>query len=134
MSGAGDRPAGTVVRVGGERWFLPASAAKRVARLPPLTRVPGAPADLLGIGQVAGEIVPVLAVRPGLSTPAVVVVVAHLGEQVAIAVDEVLHTGAVDADEAHVGAVAWGGTPVYALDVAALCARAQRSGWARADA
>jgi purine-binding chemotaxis protein CheW len=45
----------------GARWYaVPAPLAAEVVTFPPLTRVPGAPAHLLGVFNHRGEVVPVV--------------------------------------------------------------------------
>lgn len=48
------------LRAGGERLALPAGLVREVARLPRLTRVPHAPAALIGVANMRGTVVPVL--------------------------------------------------------------------------
>lgn len=48
------------VRVGTERYALPAEHVPEVATMGELTRVPGAPARLLGVRNLRGEVLPVV--------------------------------------------------------------------------
>jgi hypothetical protein len=128
MSAADPRRSGTVVGVGGARWFLPSHVALRVARLPTLTPVPGAPVELLGVAHVEGEIVPILAPRPNV-TVGRAVICEQMGERVGVAVDEILHAGVVEADPNLAGGVRFEGRSVPTLDVAGLCSRVQRAAW-----
>jgi hypothetical protein len=49
-----------VIDVEGETNYLDAQAVERFADLPPLTRIPGSPAELLGVGLSGGDVVPVV--------------------------------------------------------------------------
>jgi chemotaxis signal transduction protein len=51
---------GVVFRVAEARYFLPATTASKVLPMPGVARVPGAPADLVGVALVEGEMVPVV--------------------------------------------------------------------------
>jgi chemotaxis signal transduction protein len=48
-----------LVRVGDHEWALPAAAAREVVRWRPFTRVPGAPAWVVGLVNLRGAVVPV---------------------------------------------------------------------------
>ncbi|MDZ5648412.1 chemotaxis protein CheW [Nitrospirillum sp. BR 11828] len=82
-------------RVGAARLAAPAGAVTEVLRPPPITRVPHAPASLLGIATVRGAVVPVVSLARLLegdgATPPEVgrVLLFDAGEPVALAVDEV---------------------------------------------
>jgi purine-binding chemotaxis protein CheW len=58
-----------LVRLAGERLALPASAVEEVARVPVLTRVPGLPAFVAGMGNHRGRVLAVLDLRPLLGLP-----------------------------------------------------------------
>ncbi|MDO6416717.1 chemotaxis protein CheW [Sphingomonas sp. BIUV-7] len=47
-------------RVGGDRLSVPAAIVREVSRLPRITRVPHAPASLLGLGNFRGSVLPVV--------------------------------------------------------------------------
>lgn len=47
-------------RVGGERFGVPAGMVREVARLPRVTRVPHAPASLIGLGNFRGSVLPIV--------------------------------------------------------------------------
>jgi chemotaxis signal transduction protein len=126
MSDERAQRSGTVFAIGDERWFLPAKVAMRVARVASVTKVPGAPPELVGIAHVEGEILPILAPRAKAPSPARAVVCDHMGEHVGVAVDEILHAGLVDADPDLADAVRFEDRSVRTLDLAALCARVQR--------
>jgi purine-binding chemotaxis protein CheW len=46
-----------ICRIAGERFALPVSAVREVVAAPPVTRIPGAPAEVLGIANVHGTLV-----------------------------------------------------------------------------
>ena len=67
LSGA---PAGGVVlRLGGSRYGLGMEEVAEVVALPAVTRLPAAPAWLLGLANWRGRVLPVLDLRPLLGTP-----------------------------------------------------------------
>ena len=105
-----DKRGGLLLRVDGELRFVPSSVAVRVVALPPVTRVPGGPASLLGIALHEGAVIPVVALGP---TRGAMVVCEHEGELLGLVGAEVL--GA----EGHDGEV-----PV--LDLAGIYARLRR--------
>ena len=53
---------GVIFRIVDARYFLPASVASKVLPMPRVARVPGAPADLVGVALVEGEMIPVVAI------------------------------------------------------------------------
>lgn len=62
-------PASVVVRLAGERFALPAETLAEVARIPPLTRVPGVPGFVRGVANHRGRVLAVLDLRPLLGLP-----------------------------------------------------------------
>jgi chemotaxis signal transduction protein len=130
MSPSEVRRAGLVFRSGEDHWFVPASVASRIEPTPPLARVPGAPDELAGLAHLGGEIIPVLALQS--KSPTAVVVCSHLGENVALAVDAVVHTGAVEPDREYEGVLAFPGGRARPLDLASLCGRLRMSAWTAA--
>jgi len=58
-----------VIRLGGERYGLPGSAAREVLRLPSLVRVPRVAAHFPGVINLRGRIVAVTDLRPLLGLP-----------------------------------------------------------------
>jgi chemotaxis signal transduction protein len=135
---------GVVLRVDGALMFVPASVAMRLAPLPQIARVPGAPADLLGITLESGRILPVIAigssrpempsrppslrVRGGPDEPASMVVCAFLGEEVGLVGAEIVRTGIFET--AGGDDVTIDGETVRSLDLASLYARVQAGPWA----
>jgi purine-binding chemotaxis protein CheW len=86
------------LRVGDEHYALPVETVLEVARPASLTPVPGAPAHLLGVMNLRGEVLPVvdLAALSGLrgpGEPTVIVVVEAGGARAGLAVDAVLGVG-----------------------------------------
>lgn len=100
-------PAGAVLlRLGSSRYAVDMPDVAEVLPLPGVTRVPGAPAWLLGVANWRGRMLPVLDLRPLLATPVVplassarVLVVAR-GELVAGLVAEAV-PGVYDAPLTH---------------------------------
>lgn len=122
-------PRGSVLlRVGGELRHLPQSVVTRFAPLGPCARVPGAPAVLHGVTQLADEVMAVLAAGPVVSG-APMVVCTWAGEQVGIAGVEIVGVGAYDVPETAPDCVEVFGEWVRPLDLAELCARAQPVPW-----
>jgi hypothetical protein len=97
--------------------------------VPPVTAVPGAPRELLGVGLYEGNVVPVLAVGSAASA---MVVCQHAGELVGLVGLEVVGPGTFEAEERGVRIDT--GERVESLDVAALYARVQHNtGRARSE-
>jgi len=85
--------------IGGEHFGVPAAIVREVARMPRLTRVPHAPAALLGLANVRGSVVPVLSLAALVDRPAgdaQRVVIVDDGETVGLAVDSVSQLVAAD--------------------------------------
>lgn len=83
-------------RVGQERFGVPAAIVREVARIPRMTRVPHAPASLLGLGNFRGSVLPVvsfakLADRTADSERRVILL--DTARPLALAVDEVTALG-----------------------------------------
>jgi chemotaxis signal transduction protein len=132
---------GVVFRVGEELFFLPATIASKVLPMPGVARVPGAPAELVGVALVEGEMVPVVAIgelegrgsrrpkgsrrRPD-SRP--MLVCSYLGERVGLVGLEMLASGSFDVDDAD--HVVHGGVPAPRFDVAAVIDRLREGRWA----
>ncbi len=79
-------------RVADERFALPAAQVREVVRLPRVTRVPHAPDSLIGVGNLRGAVLPLVALGALIDRPVVdpkrVIVLAD-GDPVGIVVDEV---------------------------------------------
>jgi len=96
--------AGVAVRLGGGRYGIELSAIAEVVGVPPLTRVPGAPAWLAGVANWRGRVLPALDLRPLLAAgtepgaSARLVVLAVDGVEAGLLVDAVV--GLITASEA----------------------------------
>jgi purine-binding chemotaxis protein CheW len=81
------------VRLGAERYALPVEHVLEVAELGDVAPVPGAPASVLGVRNLHGEVVPVFSLASifGVAAASVqkLVVVERDGRRAALAVDEV---------------------------------------------
>jgi chemotaxis signal transduction protein len=103
-----------VLLVEGQRMFVPAAVALKVARLPTITRVPGAPPELLGIALHEGAVVPVISLGASRSA---MVVCTFAGDKVGLVGGDVVETGLCDTT----------GTKV--VDLAPTIAKIQAGGW-----
>ena len=90
-----------VLRVGGSRYAVPATAVAEVVEVPVLTRVPGLPGWVVGVANWRGHVLPVIDLKPllgvvpaALPSSARVVVVVVDETEVGIVADAVL--GLVD--------------------------------------
>jgi len=137
----GETVGAVVFRVERDVFFLPASVAVKVLPMPPVARVPGGPADLLGVALVDSEIVPVVAVGDveRLRARAVgplargrenrpMLVCAYLGERIGLVGVEILATGrfgTTAADE-----LAYPGGSARIFDVGGVFAHLREGRWA----
>lgn len=130
---------GIVFRVRDALAFLPATVALEVRALPTVTRIPGAPPELLGLALIDGEAMPVVRAFRGDETraaaayplqpsrPPAVLVCNYLGERFALAGIEILGTGTfADVGE---GRVAFGEDQVVPFDIGAALASLRVGGW-----
>jgi chemotaxis signal transduction protein len=121
----GEKRPGLLLRVDGALLFVPASIAATVTTRTRITRVAGAPAELLGIVLHEGHVVPVVAIGESSDTSAdsngrthgTMVICSYLGEPIALVGGEVVQSGVTDAE---------GATPI---DFPAIYARIQAGGW-----
>jgi hypothetical protein len=122
---------GIVLADGERRLFVPAAVAQKVVPVPEVARVPGAHADLVGIAQVDGVVLPVVTI--GNAGRPAMLVVNYMGEPIGLVGASVVATGEFEA--AGDGAsVRHDGRVVKPLDLAAIYARLQAGSWAgRAD-
>jgi hypothetical protein len=103
---------------------LPASVALKIVRTPKITRVAGAPPELLGIVLHEGQSIPVVALGDARGqmvareASAHLIVCVWMGEPIAIAGGDVIASGMVETEGAR------------AVDLAAIYARIQAGGWA----
>jgi purine-binding chemotaxis protein CheW len=110
-----------IFRVGKDRFGVPASLVREVVRLPRVSRVPHAPASLIGLGNFRGAVLPVISFasltdRKAQSEGRVILL--DTASPLALAVDEVMALGQ-DAD-------------ARAMDIEALIARDFSGGGRRA--
>jgi purine-binding chemotaxis protein CheW len=119
------------VRVGAEDYALPVSHVPEVAELGDLTPVPGAPAQVMGICNLRGEVLAVFDMAAvlgaeGSGAPSKIVLADVEGRRCGLAVDAVLEVGEyADAGEAVdspvlLGASLVDGVLVGVVDVPAL--------------
>jgi purine-binding chemotaxis protein CheW len=94
-----------VFRVDQQRYALPLQSVERIVRAAEVTRLPNAPANVIGVVDVAGRIIPVLDIRQRFRhesrtiTPMDHFVIAQTSRRdVILAVDEAL--GVITSDEA----------------------------------
>ncbi len=115
---------GVVFRVGTDLFFLPATVAMRVAPVPQLGPVPGAPPELVGLALVEGEMIPVVGVGPSRTA---MLVVSYLGERVGLVGVDVVATGRFDAVHDH---AIHAGEHARLFDISAVIARVRETRWA----
>jgi chemotaxis signal transduction protein len=128
---------GVCVRVGvaQEHYALPVDHVLEVIEPGELTPVPGAPSQVIGIGNVRGQVVPMLSVAALLGLPEEgpgrIVVAEHGGRRAGLAVASVLDVGEL-ADPSHeadspflIGAALVDGTLVGLLDLDAILSSTQ---------
>jgi purine-binding chemotaxis protein CheW len=91
-----DRVTGVVVRVAGARWYLPVQGVIEVLRDRPVSRLPGAPAAVVGVVNHRGRVLTVADPVRALELPGDgagsgdLVVVEAAGRRFAVAVDAVI--------------------------------------------
>lgn len=115
---------GVVFRVGVELMFLPATVATRIASVPSIGRVPGAPPDLVGLALVDGAMIPVVSVGSPRSS---MLVVSYLGERLGVVGIDVVSTGRFETVHDH---VVHEGEHARLFDVSAIIARVRDTRWA----
>lgn len=131
---------GVVFRVAQAQFFLPARIAWKVLPMPDVARVPGAPAELVGVALVEGEMVPVVAIgelearrppasgAPRRADNRPMLVCTHLGDRVGLVGLEIVATGTFDAeDEDH---VVHGGIEAPLFDFSSVVGRLREGRWA----
>ncbi|WP_305042193.1 chemotaxis protein CheW [Geoalkalibacter sp.] len=110
-----------VARLGGQILGLPGVALREVLRVPPLVRVPGAPATIAGIISLRGEILAVndlrpllgLAVETGRGPGARLVLIEVAGQTAALLVDEVIDLRRLAGDALEPAAPRADGAPAF---------------------
>lgn len=111
------------VHVGDERFALPASDVAEVIRLPAVTRVPLAPASLLGVANLRGAVMPVVSLhillgRDSTASSHARVVVIDRGAPVGLLIDRVASLGSTTDDSALNGS-----GPAQRIDLDSLLAK-----------
>ncbi len=125
----GAKRSGLLVHDGTTLRFLPAGVTVRVAPLPNVARVPGAPAELLGIALLDGAILPLVTLQACEVDARSVIVCTHLGEEIGLVGLEVIKTGYFEAHEDGVS-VRHEGQSARPVDLATIYARLQSGPWA----
>jgi hypothetical protein len=116
---------GVVMRVANALVYVPATAALKLAPMPQITRMPGAPEGLLGVALHEGEILPVVSIGPGRDS---VLVCSHAGALLGIVGGRVEGTGIFEVDEDG-SSVRWFGETASPLDLASVCAKLVTPSW-----
>ena len=85
-----------IVSAGAERLALPVECVNTIFRISRITPVPGGPREVVGLANLRGKIVTVVSLRRRLGMaheldpgPALAIGIEHLGESIALLVDEV---------------------------------------------
>jgi chemotaxis signal transduction protein len=125
------------VGVGREQYALPVETVLEVVEHGELTPVPGSRAEIIGVFNLRGRVIPVIALATILGLPAEeperIVVVEHDERSAGLAVDAVIDVGELPAASEQVdspyltGAVLLDGTLVGVLDAAAVLASVSAS-------
>ncbi len=114
---------GVLLRVGGELVFLSSDAAQRLTPVPPITKVPGAPDELLGVALEDDEILPVVSIGEARDC---MIVCSHQGEKLGLVGGEVVTSGLFEADDE---AILHGTERARPLDLAAIYDRVHERAW-----
>ena len=107
-----------------EQYALPLAAVREILKPPPITEVPRAPGDVLGIISVRGRITTVLDLRRRLKMPEAptdkhtrVLLVDVNDEILGLLVDQVMHVHRLNEDEMELAAVVGGDMSEYVLGI-----------------
>jgi chemotaxis signal transduction protein len=133
---------GVLFRVADQLYFLPATIASKVLPMPGVAHVPGAPAELVGVALVEGEMVPVVAIgdldaRGSRRPPAPdrpradnrpMLVCSYLGERVGLVGLEIVATGRFESPDPET--IEHGGVRAALFDVGAVVSRLREHRWA----
>jgi hypothetical protein len=119
-----DKIGGLVMRVEGALVFLSSEVAGQVAPLPQITRLPGAPEELLGIALHKDELVPVIAIGSARDS---MVICSHVGEHLALVGGVIVSAGLFEAQGPTTVSV--GGERAEAFDIAGLYEKVQTGRW-----
>ncbi len=112
-----------VLWVGARVLFVPVEVVVKLVPVPKVARVPGVTDDLLGVGLVDGEAVPVLAIGPERAS---VLVCTHDGERMGVVGHSRSATGFFPADPAGAGVLV-DAEVAEVLDLAGLAGGVQRT-------
>ncbi len=126
MSLGEDKVGGLLVRVGGVLHFLPTSMVLAIAPAPSVSRVPGAPTDLLGVAAHEGAIVPVISIG---DERGVMVVCSYGGERLGLVGATVVGAGLFEREPESLG-VSFSGEAARPLDLSLLYTRVLGGAWA----
>jgi hypothetical protein len=118
------RAGGLVLRVQGVLFFLPAALVEEIVPLPQVTKLPGAPEELLGIALHRDGLVPVIAVDRARDAA---IVCCLEGERLALAGAEIVATGIFDGDAG--GGVILAGEPAPPFDLRMQYTKVQAERW-----
>jgi len=116
---------GILLRVSGTLVYVAAADAVKLAPIPHITRVPGAPEGLLGVALHEGEILPVVSIGGDRES---MLVCTHAGAVLGIVGGSVVETGMFDATPDGTS-VRYGDETATVLDVASLCAKTSPPSW-----
>lgn len=143
---------GVFFRVAEQLYFLPATIASKVLPMPGVARVPGAPAELVGVALVEGGMIPVVAIgdldgRASRRPPAArsredgagsaarpradnrpMLVCTYLGERVGLVGLEIVATGRFDSSDP--ASIEHAGVRAAPFDVGAVFGRLREHRWA----
>jgi chemotaxis signal transduction protein len=131
---------GVLFKAADQLYFLPATIATKVLPMPGIARVPGAPAELVGVALVEGEMVPVVAIgdldargsrrppdRPR-SDNRPMLLCSYLGERVGLVGLEIVATGRFEGTDPET--IHHGGARAAVFDVGAVFSRLREHRWA----
>lgn len=116
---------GVLLRVSGTLVYVAAADAVKLAPIPNITRVPGAPEGLLGVALHEGEVLPVVSIGGDRES---MLVCAHAGALLGIVGGCVVGTGMFDSTPDG-SSVRYGDETATVLDVASLCAKTSPPSW-----
>ncbi len=133
---------GVLFRVAEQLYFLPATIASKVLPMPVMARVPGAPAELVGVALVEGEMIPVVAIGDlerrasrrsknpdrARADSRPMLVCTYLGERLGLVGLVIIATGRFDS--AHPDQVSHNGVPAELFDVGAVFSSLREGRWA----
>jgi hypothetical protein len=125
LSATSPKLGGVLLRVAETLFYVAAADAVKLAPVPAITRVPGAPEGLLGVALHEGEIVPVLSIGGERES---MLVCTLEGSLLGLVGGSVVETGMFEAT-ADGTSVRYGEETATVLDVAGLYARTNPPSW-----